>query len=323
MVQQQPDPQPPSQPVQDGPALSIYIGLFVVAVLLIGIAFISNLDIDGLLLNLATELLGALIILAVVERRLRNEDAKAIQDLFFSLTQDSRTTVKYAKVLERQILNVNPISRPEFDDLLQKYPKGFMLCGLGGSGKSTLVQKLTVDQCVKVRQSPRTEKIPVFVLIREWDMQTSLEDYLRSVAQKYYVIKDKFYNEWFQNGRLMIVIDGLDECRDIPFALNAVEQMCAKNKGNSIIVVSRKKEDVCGLPVVNISGMTTKQALAMFSETISQTSIESIDERLLHQLAEKLEGHPLAIRIATGLINSSDNPTEAVQKLLSDLSDIL
>jgi len=321
MSQRQPDPQPPSQPVQDGPSLSIYISLLIVAALLIGIAFISNPDVDGLLLNLATELLGAVIILAIVERRLRNEDVLAIQNLAFSLTQDRRTTVRYTTVLERQILNIKPVSRPEFDNLLQKYPNGFVLCGLGGTGKSTLVQKLTVDQCAKTKISPRTEKIPIFALMREWDMQTSLEEHLRVVTQKYYVIKDKIFDKWLQSGRLMIVLDGLDECRDIPYALNAIQNLCERNFGNSIIVVTRQRMDLCGLPVVSISGMTTKQSIELLTKELSQSAIKAVGESLMYQLAEKLGGHPVATHIAAGVINASSSPKEAVEKFLSELSD--
>jgi hypothetical protein len=323
MFQRTPDPQPPSQPVQDEPSLSIYAGLLITATLLIGFAFIlkSNSSVEGLLLNLGTELLGAVIILVIVERRLRNEDILAIRDLAFLFTQDSRIAFRYATVLEQQILNTEPISRPEFDNLLHRHPKGFVLYGVGGSGKSTLVQKLTVNQCAKVKILPRTEKIPIFVLIRAWDMEAPLYEYIRSVAQEYYVIKDKFFNKWLNNGRLMIVFDGLDECKNTRFVLNAIENFCKSYSGNSIIVASRNREEVCGLPVIDISkGMNIRESMALFLSKLSQDSTEAIGEELLSQLAEKLAGHPLLISIVIQFINKSPSPKEATVKILTELN---
>jgi uncharacterized membrane protein YeaQ/YmgE (transglycosylase-associated protein family) len=316
---QQPNPQPPSEPVEDKPSLSIYIGLIIIAVILGIFAFMFKPDIEsvsGLLLNIATELVGAVIILGFVEKRLRDEDVVFFQDFVFSFTKEYRTIVGYTKTLEKQILLIKPVARPEFDNLLEKNPKGFLLYGVGGSGKSTLVQKLTVDQCAKTQKSPRREKIPVFAPLAWWDGRISLEDYIRSTAQHYYVINDKTFNKWLSNNRLLVVLDDIDLPNERRAVIKDIQNFCEKYSGNSIILVGRQGEKICNLPIITL--LIGNIGYEILSKELSPEIIESIGKELMAQLVEELGEHPLAIHLAAKLIASSNTPKEIVEKLLSD-----
>src|ERR1051325_1565109 len=111
----QPPAQPPPLPAVEPPSLLVYAGLVIAGGVLIsaGIAA-SNERWAGLWLNLATELIGAVIILIIVERRLRAAEVTVIgRRLLFVFSREARQLVSYATVLTDRITAIS--IRPYMD----------------------------------------------------------------------------------------------------------------------------------------------------------------------------------------------------------------
>ena len=82
----QSDPEPPDYMPPRPPSLVLYAILFVFALTLVASALVVDTghfreNLDGLLLNLATELLGAILILLIVERRIRASEMRFLRTL--------------------------------------------------------------------------------------------------------------------------------------------------------------------------------------------------------------------------------------------------
>jgi hypothetical protein len=174
----QPDPQPSIALGEQAPSLSLYVVLLVVASALVFLAFsIQQADWPGLLVNLATEIIGAVVILLLVDRRLRSSELKAIRESvesssvrFTSLFSPAiRNVLVYAKALDIELKSIRPkpyFERPLLESLLARHPNGFLLYGHPASGKSTLLQSIALRQVENVLRRPQSEKIPIFCPVR-------------------------------------------------------------------------------------------------------------------------------------------------------------
>src|SRR5258708_28563990 len=112
----QPDPEPPSITPIAAPSLSLYFTLVAASIVLIVIAFgIAKPDWPGLLINLASGLIGAVIILIFVDQRLRASEIQTIQDyatttsvrLASMFSSDVRTTISYASVFSLPLCKIH------------------------------------------------------------------------------------------------------------------------------------------------------------------------------------------------------------------------
>src|ERR1044071_5143605 len=117
----QSDPEPPDYVAPRPPTLVLYTILFAFALALVATAFLLDTEhlkenLDGLLLNLATELLGAVLILLIVERRIRASEMRFLRALpgttreTFSewLSPEVRQVKTYARVFAAQLNSVSP-----------------------------------------------------------------------------------------------------------------------------------------------------------------------------------------------------------------------
>src|SRR5262249_36096882 len=76
----QPDPEPRGDlPIIPEPSLSLYFVLCFVSFILVVVAFSAKQDWPGLAINLASGIVTAVIILIVVDRRLRANELRAIE----------------------------------------------------------------------------------------------------------------------------------------------------------------------------------------------------------------------------------------------------
>ncbi|MBW4630615.1 MAG: NACHT domain-containing protein [Iphinoe sp. HA4291-MV1] len=104
----------------------------------------------------------------------------------------------------------------------EKYFDKLVLLGEPGSGKSTLMQyfalKIAKRQFQELGLSAEIEWLPILIQIRELGKQS--ENYLfehlhNSIAPKYSInIPNGFFDYWLKRGRVVILLDGLDEIAD-------------------------------------------------------------------------------------------------------------
>ncbi len=108
----QPDPEPPGYTAPPPPSLLLYLGLLIFALVLLVVALgLGTQDWAGFLLNLSTEIIGAIIILLLVEHRLRSSDIQLLQSLpettRYAVTDwilaDTVVVRAYVRVLARRI----------------------------------------------------------------------------------------------------------------------------------------------------------------------------------------------------------------------------
>jgi hypothetical protein len=210
----QSDPEPPDYTPPRPPSLVLYAFLFAVALALAASAFFidpQNLkqNADGLLINLATELLGAILVLLLVERRIRASEMRFLRALpgttkqTFSewLSTEVRQVKTYARVFAAQLDSVSPPFYVPVSDLESEMDagcaRGFVLTG--HEGKSVQLQRLA-----------RRARVPVLVPVHKWQ-EGDAADVLRSTMQSYSNVSDRIFLRLLTAGRLMCLFDGLDD----------------------------------------------------------------------------------------------------------------
>jgi hypothetical protein len=223
----QSDPEPPKQtpPPAPHPSLVLYAVLLAVAVALAALAFFidpQNIkqNADGLLINLATELLGAVLILLIVEQKIRPNEARFLRTLP-STTKETvvemlfpgvRQVKTYARVFGAQLDSVAPPFYVPVSDLESEMDancaRGFVLAG--HEGKSVQLQRLANRQLPEVLRQPTRARVPVLVPVHKWQ-EGDAADVLRSTMRSYSNVSDRIFLRLLTAGRLMCLFDGLDD----------------------------------------------------------------------------------------------------------------
>lgn len=277
-LSKQPDPQPAYALGEQAPSLSLYVALSIVAGILIVMAFsVQQPDWAGLLVNLATEIIGAVVILIIVDRRLRSSELQAIREYAESMSvrlasvfsPDVRATLLYAKALDIELNRIRPrpyFERPDFESLLKEYPSGFLLHGDAGSGKSTLLQSIAIGQNENAIRNPQSEKIPIFFPMRLWTDGT-LSDQIWQVARQYLRLRRRRFYRWLESGKLLVILDGLNESPQPEVTLAKIKDFRAKYPSILLVASCRshflsRATSFLDLPTIEITDFTKDEAAA-------------------------------------------------------------
>lgn len=217
----QSDPEPPDYLPPRPPSLVLYAILFASALALATVSFfVDSQNGGGLLANLATELAGAILILLIVERRIRASEMRFLRALpgttkeTFSewLSPEVRQVKTYARVFASQLNSISPgvyVPVAELEsELMANRVRGCILTGLGG--KSVQLQRLASRQLSEVLRRPRGAHVPVLVPVHKWDEGDAV-DVLRATMQSYAPVSDRIFFRLLERGRLLCIFDGLDD----------------------------------------------------------------------------------------------------------------
>jgi NACHT domain len=203
------------------PSLWLYGGLSLFALGLIVAAFKNRPDWPGLFLNLATELFGAVIILLLVERRLRASEVHAVRALprragvlvilFFSPRR--RQLYQYTRTFLQRLdeLVADKLRRPEFDKLHAKLTRGFVLFAGPGYGKTTWLQIAAADLAREHLNAPTRSRVPILFPLRRWLPDRSLEDALFEHINSFRRVSRRAFQSSLKRGELIGLLDGADE----------------------------------------------------------------------------------------------------------------
>lgn len=208
------------------PSLKLYGWLLVFAAFLLLLAFVlSKPDWPGFFLNLSTEIVGAVIILALVERKLRSYEVEHLKSsasnlqvlLYFFLFPSLR---KLAQYLEKTSLKYDRLSselyveRPALEQEIRNEQESFILHGPPGSGKTTELQRYYLSICRTTIENLSRGKVPIYMSSRWINPRIDfVEDTLRLHFSRDSEISEKQINKYLQDGRVVLLVDALDEIK--------------------------------------------------------------------------------------------------------------
>ncbi len=200
-VEQNTDPlEKQAGPIPDKPAASspssifLYLMLILFSTVLIFAAFSwSEPDWPSLMLNLSTEIIGAVIIILLVERRLRNQDIlylKGIQQgtrsaLRLLFSHEMKEIKHYAEALSIGLLSVDLrfyFPRPKAEN---SKSMGIMISGAPGDGKSTVLHKVIQDQSLHIIKDPKHGKVPVLITVAD-DFSEGLDQIIYGSVEAFF-----------------------------------------------------------------------------------------------------------------------------------------
>lgn len=232
-ISDQPQPEiTPASPPAGPPSLWLYLVLLFLAVGLICTAFAMQTKPDwpGLLLNLAAGLVGSIVILVFVDRRLRAQELYALRRLPTRTTQrfssllfpTSRIGQRYARSLLIALENLvaGKLERDQFHALEERVRIGFVLVGLAGEGKTTWTQMVAASLVRKYLDGLPSGRIPIIFPLPRWLPDRKLDQALYEVFSSYAVGRRWVFDRLLRTGRVIVLLDGYDELwtRHLPLA---------------------------------------------------------------------------------------------------------
>lgn len=226
----QPEPTPPPQGGQS-PSLWLYLVLLIVSAGFVIAAFGINRGPDwaGLLLNLASDLLVTVIILVVIDRRLRTQELATLKRLpvitsrrvVGLLSPTRRLGQRYAcsLLVALEPLLAGKVELQGFAALEEKVRKGFVLRAGPGEGKTTWTQFAAANLSRKYISYNSEGRVPILFSLGRWLPDRSLHDVLYESFGSYAPCGRWLFNRLLKSGNVVVLLDGYDELwkRDVPF----------------------------------------------------------------------------------------------------------
>jgi hypothetical protein len=248
----QQEPEPLSQPISTPPSIWLYLLLFIIAIALLLLAFsASTQNWPGFFLNLSTDIIGAILILIVVERRLRKSELQAIRRtpqitrrrLATVTSVKTRQSVAFVQVLCSQMEAVAKpyyMSRVELEKaMIDHYEGGLVLLGAAGSGKTTLLHHFIHLQASELIKEPKASRIPILVSCARWRYGDA-ESALYGSMISFYPVSKRTFQCMIRNGRLLCAFDSIDESFQSKEQIEAIRELKQKYPGNAVIISSRE-----------------------------------------------------------------------------------
>ena len=226
----QPEPTPPGQGGQS-PSLWLYLVLLVVSASFVFAAFRMNKGPDwaGLLLNLASDLIVTIIILVVIDRRLREPEVATLKRLplitkhtfVWLVSPRQRLSERYARTLVGKLepLIAGKIELQQFPALEDRVRKGFVLMAGPGAGKTTWTQFTAVSLSKKYVSYDSEGRVPIVFSLVRWLPDRSLHDAIHESFKSYAPCGRWLFNRLLKSGNVVVLLDGYDKLwkRDVAF----------------------------------------------------------------------------------------------------------
>lgn len=228
----QPEPAPIPQ-LGQSPSLWIYLVLLAGSGGLIGVAFSMQTTHDwpGLLLNLASGLIGSVVILVVIDRRLRAQELATLRSLpmrtthrfLWLLFPTERVAGRYARslLIALQPLVMEIVALERFAALEQKVHHGFLLLAGPGEGKTAWTQFVAASLSRQYLDNQPTGRIAILFPLRRWLPDRSLKEALYETFSAYAPCKRYIFHRLLGSGKVVVLLDGYDELWVRPLPLQS------------------------------------------------------------------------------------------------------
>ena len=270
LEEHQPDAALPPQ----HPSLRIYVAISVVASLFVIAAFSIKGEADwpGLFLNVSAGLISALVVLIVVERRLRQSDllalrqvpVKAQMSLISLFSRPVRTARKYAiahlEALEPLLSSY--IEIPEFVSLEPDLLSGCNLLAEPGMGKTAWMQSVVAKYARDFLESNGKAKVVVLFPLRRWREDDSLEDAIIEHTMAFASCSRSSAKLMLQKRVSALLLDGYDEIfMQNHFFKSDYDEFKTKYPGVSLSVSSRPNypNPIDGAPVIRLPKLSDER----------------------------------------------------------------
>lgn len=252
----QPEPTPPAQGGQS-PSLWLYLVLLMVSAGFVVAAFKLHHGTDwaGLLLNLASDLIVTVIILVVIDRRLRTQELATLKRLPFItsrrfvwlLSPTRRLGQRYALnlLVALEPLIAGKIELQTFPALEEKVRKGFVLRAGPGEGKTTWTQFAAANLSRKYISHNSEGRVPILFSLMRWLPDRSLHDAIHESFGSYAPCGRWLFNRLLKSGNVVVLLDGYDKLwkRDADF-MDQLKQLRTEFPGVAWTVISRADKPI-------------------------------------------------------------------------------
>lgn len=231
------------------PSPLTYFVLLLISAILVFIAFkFSNSDWPSVLINLATEIFGAVIILIFIEKRIRKPKFRFLRGtyqrlfeklfIFFSLPNHQiNNYLKSAGLHLQDKQDLFYIERPALQEQILSIKTSFILIGPPGSGKTELLHRIFLKKVRIAYKSPRNAIVPIFIPLRQW--HENIYDTLLIGFQLYTSFSENTLKRLLVQNRLLCFFDGLDEVFDSQHIIEEINKFHLKYPDIQIILSSR------------------------------------------------------------------------------------
>lgn len=219
LEERQPDAVPPAE----HPSLRIYGAISVVAALFVIAAFTIEGEPDwpGLFLNVSAGLISALVVLIVVERRLRKSDLRALRQVpvkakmsvLAVFSPSIRTAKKYASA-HLEALDPLLSTYIEFPELARLEPRllaGCNLLGNPGMGKTVWMQSVVAKHAREFLESNGKAPLVILFPLWKWEETKTLEEAIAEHIMSFASCTEVAAKEALKDKASTLLLDGYDE----------------------------------------------------------------------------------------------------------------
>ncbi|NES05224.1 MAG: NACHT domain-containing protein [Okeania sp. SIO2F4] len=198
------------------------------------------------------------VIFAGIDVATQEEERKKLVDIFVmpdvqeeASKQDFFLEENPEKLEKRLLVNTSGRKFLASQLLSENKSQKFVILGGPGSGKTTLMSYFAVMLAQKNPQllglEPDTDWLPILIRIPDFvkDLDTSILEHIRVFAEKNMSLQDLptgFFEHWLEDGRALILLDGLDEVAEETKRYDVVkriETFLGKFEKNRAIITSR------------------------------------------------------------------------------------
>lgn len=257
----QPDALPPPAPLP--PPIWLYIILSGLSVLGIAVAFriLGKPDWPSLLMNLSSGLITSVLLLIVVDQRIRQSEIRAVLALPTRASLSIRSLISpqfrlryyYAKnhlaALDVELTRSRVIERATLRDIEASILRGVNLVASAGMGKTTTLQVVAAKNARRMLQGDTSAPLVILFSLRHWRTDRSLlAEVIEHIAA--FIQKSPSQARKLLTSRpTVILLDALDEIADLrrPFEHDLTE-LRAFNHAAVVTVSSRSSY---GIPMPN------------------------------------------------------------------------
>ena len=259
----------PDQILTPPPSLWLYASLTLAGVGMLLIAVQKGAHLSDILVNFGTGLLATVLILTLVDQRLRRSELTAIRDIprsfkvkLFLLGIGEREVYRYTEAFLASALQrlKNVTRRPELDEYAPLIEAGFVLLGKPGSGKTTWLQTMAVERAKIFIKDPKENRSPILFPMRTWVPDQTLVEALVEHMNRFNRITMKAFQRGMRKGRFILILDGVDEVETVRYSVLQEQLKKLQKDFSSIPITMSSRPDLptplSQLRVVNLSPPT-------------------------------------------------------------------